>query len=679
MGRSGIASLLLLLLVFGPLGAQQDQPKDKDKAQPQDKEKDKKPPDKPKDPPPPNPNDPKEKEKADAKAKADAAAKDPLSFDRSIRGLMEKSCWGCHNDEKQKGDVNLTRDQNPRMIAQNRKLWQTVLEVVESRQMPPKKSDRPLADADRKKIVEFVSKTLGTLDCGDSRDPGKPVIRRLNRTEYDNSVLELTGLNLKIAEDFSPDATGYGFDNIAEALALSPVLVEQYHQAALKLLAEVVDKKSVHADAYRKVFVAQPSKDLPEREAARRVVERFAFKAFRRPADPAFVDKLLGIYDKARSKGEAHEAAVRPMLQAVLISPRFLVRIESARPDVKGPYPVDDYDLAARLSFFLWSAPPDDELLALASKKALSSPGALEAQTKRLLADPRSRALADNFIGQWLQLRGLAAHKPDAKVFPQFTDTLREAMHEELSLFLGEVVRQDRAVTELIDADHTYVNEELARHYGIPNVRGKEMRRVALTDQRRGGVLTSAAVLMIQSDPDRNNVPRRGNYIAGAILGSPPPPPPPNVPSLDESKAAGDKPQTLRQRLEVHRSKPECQGCHSKIDPLGFSLENFDAIGRWRDEETGAPVDASGVLPSGQTFKGPVELKKILLGRKDDFVRTMAENMLIYALGRGLQLEDECVIRDVQKAAAAGEYRFSTMVLTIVTSHPFRHRKNPDF
>lgn len=634
---------------------------------PQDKDK--------KPPPPPKPPSPQEKERAEAKAKADAAAKDPLSFDRSIRGLMEKACWGCHNEEKRKGDVNLTRDQNPRMIASNRKLWTTVLEMVESKQMPPRKSERQLSDADRQKIVDFVRKTLGTLECGEGRDPGKPVIRRLNRTEYDNSLLELTGLDLNLADGFTPDATGYGFDNIAEALALSPVLIEQYHQAAKKLLAELPK----HPEARRRVFFVAPSKDLAERAAAKLVIERFAGRAFRRPADPSFVEKLLALYDQARAKGEGHEAAVHPMLLAVLISPRFLVRIESAKPGLSGPYPVDDYDLASRLSFFLWSSPPDDELLALAEKKALGSTEVLEAQARRMLADPRSRGLADNFIGQWLQLRGLAAHKPDLKKFPQFTESLRAAMQQELNLFLGEIVRKDRPVTELISADYTYLNEELARHYGIPNVKGAQARRVALPDARRGGVLTTAALLMTLADPDRNNVPRRGNYIAGAILGSPPPPPPPDVPALEEAKAADGKPKTLRQRLELHRTKPECMNCHSKIDPLGFSLENFDAIGRWRDEEEGAPVEASGVLPNGQAFSGPVELKKILLSRRDDFVRTMAENMLIYALGRGLQLEDECVIRDVLKAASAGEYRFSTVVLTIVKSHPFRHRKNPDF
>jgi mono/diheme cytochrome c family protein len=617
-----------------------------------------------------------QEDKDKAKALAEEAAKNPLDFDRSIGGLFRTHCYRCHNDEKRKGDVNLARDENPRMIARNRKLWLTVQEVLEQEQMPPKKEKQPTPEQ-RKNLIEFLKKTL-TLDCDRVRDPGKPSTRRLNRTEYNNSILELTGLALHLADDFSPDATGYGFDNIGEVLAVSPVLIEQYHQAAQRLLSELIDQKGAHPEAHRRVFFVQPSKELAEREAARRIVERFALKAFRRPADPALIDKLLGLYDRARTAGGGHEASVRPMLTAILISPRFFMRIESARPAVEGPYPVDDYDLAARLSYFLWSGPPDDELLGLAGRGALGSAEALEAQARRLLADPRSQALVENFFGQWLQLRGLATHKPDAKRFPGFTESLRAAMQQELSLFLGEVIRRDRPLTELVDADYTYVNEELARHYGMEGVRGGEMRRVALKDRRRGGLLTSAAVLMIQSDPERTNVPRRGNYIAGSILGSPPPPPPPDVPSLDASRAEG-KVQTLREVLEAHRSRPECAGCHSKIDPLGFGLENFDAIGRWRDLEAGAPVDASGVLPGGRSFRGPLELKAILVERRDEFVRTMAANLLIFALGRGLQLEDECVLRDVQKAAAADEYRFSSVVLAITRSFPFRNRRNPDF
>ncbi len=594
---------------------------------------------------------------------------DPLSFDRRIQPLMRNLCFRCHNADKKKGNVNLEKDTDLRLILQERKTWTTALEAVRAGEMPPKKEKQP-TDEQRKHLIAFIEKTLGQLDCNDKRDPGKPSIRRLNRAEYDNSVLELTGLDLKLADEFSPDASSYGFDSIAEALSLSPVLVEQYHGAAKKLVAAILAKP----EARQRVFIAAGQ----DRDAARQIAARFALKAFRRPAEEPFLTRLLLVYDKARGKGQTHDSAVGSLLTAILISPRFLVRIETALPDVKGPYAVDDYDLASRLSFFLWSAPPDDELLALAAKGGLSSPGALEAQTKRLLADPRSRALADNFFGQWLQLRGLATHKPDAKLFPQFTPSLKHAMQEELDRTLSRFVREDRPLLELVDADFVWVNEELARHYGLDGVKGGEFRRVAIQDRRRGGLLTSAAVLMLQADTDRNNVPRRGNYIAASILGTPPPPPPPDVPQLEETKDTGAK-LTLRQRLELHRTKPECMSCHVKIDPLGFSLENYDAIGRWRDVEEGAPVDASGVLPNGRVFKGPVELKQVLLEKKDDFVRVMTENLLIYALGRGLQPNDECVVRDARKAAAEGGYRFSTLVLTIVKSQPFRMRRNPEY
>jgi hypothetical protein len=363
----------------------------------------------------------------------------------------------------------------------------------------------------------------------------------------------------------------------------------------------------------------------------------------------------------------------------VLISPRFLVRIEQVRPDERKPYPVDEYDLASRLSFFLWSAPPDEELLSLAAQGVLSKPETLEAQAKRLLADPRSRALASNFFGQWLQLRGLGQHKPDPKVFPSFTPALRAAMQAELDHALADLVRRDRPVTELVDAPYAWLNEDLAKHYGIGGVSGPAFRRVDLQDRRRGGILTSAALLMLLSDPDRNNVPRRGNYVAASILGTPPPPPPPDVPALEETKVPAEQKLTLRQRFELHRSKPECMSCHVKIDPLGFSLETYDAIGRWRETDEGLPIDAAGVLPNGRAFKGPVELKQILVERKDDFVRVMTENLLIYALGRGPQANDECVVRDAAKAAKDGGYAFSTLVLTIVKSQPFRYRKNPEF
>ena len=593
---------------------------------------------------------------------------DPMSMDRSVRPVLQRLCYRCHNAEKQKGGVNLAKDENPRLIAENRKTWLVALEMIETRQMPPEDATQP-NDEQRKQLIDFVKKTLNNLDCAKIAEPGRPTVRRLNRVEYDQAVIDLTGVDLDLAADFSPDANAHGFDNNAEALALSPVLVEQYHAAARKLL-DAVEKNPA---AKERVY----GKEAADRDGARRALDRFATRAFRRPADPAFVDKVLALYDKARGKGEPHAAALRPMFLAVLISPRFLMRIEADRPDAKGAYPLDPYDQASRLSFFLWSGPPDDVLLAAAAKNELATPAQLEAQARRMLADPRGRALAENFVGQWLQLRALATHKPDPKVFPEFTESLRAAMKRELELFLDEVVRRDRPLTELLDADYAYLNEELAKHYGIEGVKGPEHRRVALTDRRRGGLLTTGAVLMLQSDPDRSNIPRRGNYIAGSILGVPPPPPPPDVPPLEETKATATA-VTLRQRFELHRSKPDCANCHSKIDPLGFGFENYDAIGRWREKDAGAAIDASGTMPSGKKFSGPAELKAILTGRREEFARTLSENLLIYALGRSLQLEDECVVRDGLESARADGWRFSAAVYAVVRSHPFRHRRNPE-
>ncbi len=340
-----VLALACVVLPVPPEGRAQDKPKD-------EKKEPVKPPDPPKDKPADKdkPKDPKDKEKDEAQARAKLAAESPFDFDRSIRTLLNKYCYRCHNEEKKKGNINLARDENPRLIFENPKVWTTAVEALEGKAMPPKKELQP-SDADRKLLVEFLNKTLNSLDCEHPRDPGKPSVRRLNRTEYDNSVRDLTGLDLHLAEDFSPDASSYGFDNIGEALALSPVLVEQYHDAARKVLVELIDHKDRHPELYNRAFFATGA---DEKAAAKQIAERFATRAFHRPADSAFVERLVGVYEKARAKGQGFEAAVRPMLTAVLISPRFLLRIETARPDVKGPYPIDDYDLASRLSYFLW-------------------------------------------------------------------------------------------------------------------------------------------------------------------------------------------------------------------------------------------------------------------------------------------------------------------------------------
>ncbi len=606
-----------------------------------------------------------------------------LSWDRNIAGMMREFCYRCHGNDQPSGGVNLAQDVNPRMILDSRETWETALMLLEAGEMPPSDAKQPDAEK-RALMIEFLSITLENLDCTQQQDPGPPPFRRLNHVEYNNTIAALTGLDLRPADHFSPDPSSFGFDSIGEALMLSPVQVEQYHQAARDITAAIL-QDDPHANSQSRhplalMLAPEPSGDETEtapREVARQAISQFTTRAFRGPVEPEYIDRLMAIYDLAIARGDQPPQSVGHMITAVLISPRFLMRWETSHPDRTDPYPVSDHELAVRLSYFLWSGPPDEPLLALAAAGKLADSQVLEQQTRRMLADSRSQALVDNFFGQWLELRRLDSHALDEQVFPDVTPSLRSAIATETRQLLTEMVQQNRPIWELIDADYTYLNQELAQWYGIDGVEGDAFRRVALQDRRRGGLLTTAAVLMLQSDPDRTNIPRRGNYIAARILGDAPPPPPADVPEL--SAAAGDKVLTLRERLELHRQNAECAGCHARIDPFGFSLENYDAAGRWRELDAGQPIDPSGTLLSGQNLSGPLELKDILLERRDAFSRTLSRNLLIYALGRRLQADDECVIRDAIAVAQDSEGRFGELVVSIVQSYPFRYRRNAEY
>ena len=599
--------------------------------------------------------------------------KDPLNWDRKIRTHFRRYCYKCHNAEKKKGKINLAKYQDPRMILQGRKTWVLVREVLKAKEMPPEDAREPNKD-EREKMIAFIDRTLSKLKCDEIEEPGPPSLRRLNRAEYNNTVSDLFGLVLRPADEFPPDPTGFGFDTMADALRLSPVMVERYYGAAEKILDQAVKSKA----SWNRILFVRPGGKVSEKDAARRIVERFATRSFRRPVEKSQVDRYLAIYDASRKKGRTFDDSIRPMLLAVLLSPRFLVRVEAPQPKATKPYLVDGYGMAARLSYFLWSGPPDQELLKLAAAGKLNNSDVLENQARRMLRHPRSRQLAENFIGQWLQVRNLNSHRPDTKEFPKYTDSLRRAMMQEVYAFAADIIQKDRSALDLLQSSRTFVNQELAEHYGIKNVRGSKLREIKLDNPRRGGVLTSAALLTLTSDPERTNVPRRGNYIMGTILGMAPPPPPSDVPDLEASKQAGKK-QTLREMLELHRKRPECASCHAKIDPLGFGLEPFDAVGRWRVQDAGKPINASGELPDGSKFTGPAEMKEVLLKRKDIFLKHFAENMMIYALGRGLEFYDECVIRDMLKAAHKSDSRFSALVVALVRSYPFRYRRNPEF
>ena len=371
----------------------------------------------------------------------------------------------------------------------------------------------------------------------------------------------------------------------------------------------------------------------------------------------------------AREQGDSAEIGMKLALQAVLVSPHFLFRVELAADKEEL---INSWQLASRLSYFLWSSMPDDALFRLAREGKLREPGVIEGQVKRMLKDPKARALADNFASQWLNIRGLAGFSPDPKRFPGYNASLREAMMRETETFFLHIVREDRSILEFLDSDYTFVNEQLARHYGLKDIKGANFRKVSLVGTPRGGLLSQASVLAVTSNPTRTSPVKRGKWILDNILGTPPPPPPPDVEELKENNELKG---TLRQQMEQHRKNPTCASCHQRMDPLGFGFENFDAIGGWRDKEGPHAIDPSGILPDGSSFKGPAELRKVLLKKKGLFARCLTEKLLTFSLGRGAERSDRCFIDEIAKNVEKGDYRFTTLIIDIVKSDPFQKRR----
>jgi hypothetical protein len=407
---------------------------------------------------------------------------------------------------------------------------------------------------------------------------------------------------------------------------------------------------------------------------AKKILSTLAKHAYRRPITPTDMETLLSFYQSGRNQGGSFDAGIERALRLILSSPEFVFRFERDPSTVAAgsSYKIDDLELASRLSFFLWSSIPDDELLDLAAAGKLSNPATLDGQVRRMLADPRAQALATNFAAQWLYLRNLKNFAPDPNEFPDFDDNLRVSLLTETEMFFGSVVNEDRNVLDLLNGDYTFVNERLARHYGIPDVYGPRFRRVTLTDNARRGLLGQGSVLTVTSYATRTSPVLRGKWILTNILGTPPPAPPPNVPALKENNEGG-KILSVRERLEEHRKSPACASCHKIMDPLGFALENFDAIGQWRAKsEDGAPIDASGVLLDGSKVDGPTSLRAALMSRPEVFVTTLTEKLMTYALGRGTDFSDEPSIRAIVARASADHYHFSDLIAGIVKSPEFR-------
>ena len=428
----------------------------------------------------------------------------------------------------------------------------------------------------------------------------------------------------------------------------------------------------------RRIFVCQPAgtTESAEEPCATEILTTLARRAYRRPVTDSDVETLLRFYRSGRSEGN-FEDGIREALTRLLVSPQFLFRLEQDPANIQADdiYRISDLELASRLAFFLWSSIPDDRLLDDAAHGRLEDPGVLEAQVRRMLADPRASALATNFGGQWLFIRNLQAVDPDASAFPEFDDNLRAAFQRETELFLESQLRDDRPLEELLTANYTYANERLARFYGIRNVYGAHFRRVTLSDPRRAGLLGHGSILTVTSYATRTSPVVRGKYLLDNILGAPPPPPPPDVPPLEESAEAGRPLASIRERMEAHRQNAVCAACHTRMDPLGFALENFDAIGQWRTVDGTSAVDASGVLPDGTTFAGPDEFRQALVTHREEFVRNFTERLLTYALGRAVQYYDMPAVRAIVRDAASTNYRWSSLVLGIVESRPFQLRK----
>jgi hypothetical protein len=589
------------------------------------------------------------------------------SFSREIRPLLDKYCVSCHGPTKMKGGVNFANFTNTVSVYRDHKLWDKAAEKLRAHEMPPEGKPEPTPEQ-RTNLIAWIDKTLRDLDDGRiARDPGRVLIHRLSRTEYNFTIRDLLGVDSRPADRFpSEGGGGGGFDNNADTLFIPPLLMEKYLEAA----ADVLDRVP-----HDKIFFTHKGPLTSERAAARKILEHFALRGFRRPVMPDEIDRLLDIYDHDRKDGKAFEPSVKAGLTAILVSPNFLFRVEQDK-STSGPYRITDYELASRLSYFLWSSMPDEELFRLAAENRIHEPKTLDRQIRRMLPDPKSRALSDNFAGQWLRVRELqSAAQPDPRRFPVYTPALRDAMYQEVIQFFDSILREDRSLLEVLSANYTFLNADLAKNYDISGISGTEMRRVELTDKNRGGVLSMAAVLTLTSYPLRTSPVLRGKWVLEQILGAPPPPPPPLVPSLPHDDAVVDG-LTLRQRLEKHRSQAECAACHKSMDPLGFGLEHFDPIGRWRGEIAGKPVDSSGQLPDGTKFDGPAQLKKVLLNRKDDFIRNLTGKMLAYALGRGLDYYDVATVKQISNTVAANGWRSSVLVSEIVKSYPFQFRRN---
>jgi hypothetical protein len=735
------------------------------------------------------------------------------AFQRHVRPLLRQYCAECHMNGEAEAGIALDRFHDQAAAVKDGRTWLRMRDALQGRVMPPADIPQP-SQEEIDRIIGWVDNDFLATQRARHVSSAPVVIRRLNRQEYNNTIRDLLGLDLHIADAFPADDTAFGFDTVGSALNVSPVHVEKYLDAAELALKRAIqlpdaegyspieliglktyplppdkpvefahslkpgqyltefslvrmgiaesvppprlvigfgkDRRTVDAvrvqdetvvyrywlkvvegdkrvhvalapgeaqlasiakparvtastsgdqryggdrglhvdsmvvrgpvrvepsrlsEAHRQILVCTPEfGDQSRLDCARKVIAQFAERAFRRPVRPGEVERILRVFRLADDRGESYERAVQLALTPVLASPQFLFLVEPE--DTRNDRPLTDFELASRLSYFLWSSMPDAELFRAAREQTLRSD--LRRHVVRMLADARSARFVANFAGQWLQLRKLDGVARDNNLFPGFDAALRDAMRRESEEFFAHILRDNCSILELLDSNYTFVNGTLARHYGIDGVSGDAFRKVAVADRRRGGVLTQASVLTLTSNPNRTSPVKRGQWILQQILGTPPPPPPPNVAKLDESQAAAET-SSLRERMEVHRRTPECATCHQQMDPLGFALENYDAVGRYRTiDNAGFRIDPAGELASGRKFANIGELKQILSSSaRPKFARCLIENMLTYSLGRGLESSDFWLVEDIRRRLAADNDRIQNIVFGIVESRAFQYR-----
>jgi hypothetical protein len=662
--------------------------------------------------------------RVDAAEEAKSARTNPSRV-KEVRRLLSRYCGSCHGEKKSRSGLNLAA----LPAGKNLEVWKLVLERMRARQMPPPDRLQPTAK-EREQITAWIEDHFAKHTLGGHPDPGPLHPRRLNAREHSNTFRDLAIVNGNsrprrvsytptkkgpislydavipppehscafVARTLPQDTNDGGFDTISDNLSIQPFLMEKYLRCGKTLLDDAFTLNPKRGRSYQwplyhdlvKLEKGPRAKTVTFRQALAAFLKEFASRAFRRPVTVEEVEKYAKLYDAGQKRGEDFATAIRLPIQAILASSRFVVLWSDAgtapRQDAAPVRPLDDYELAARLSYFLWSSLPDRELFQAASRRRLHDPKVLEAQVCRMLKDRRvTTGLHEGFLCQWLQLARLERNAPDAEQYPfYFKDNLAELMKQELLLFTDAILVEDRSILEFIDTDWGLLCYPLAQHYGVDGFPGKKppsnvqppWYRIKWPNRRRGGVLAMGIVLTGTSQPVRTSPVHRGKWVLETILGTPPPPPPANVDNqLKEDREDNKKPLTVPQRLAKHRDNPACVSCHRLIDPLGMALENFDLVGRWRAKDQDKPVDARGTLVDGKKFTGIVELKELLLSRKEDFVRCLVEKMLAYALGRKLEFYDIVTVKKITQAVVKDRCRFSRLVVEVTLSYPFRHRR----